>query len=91
LPTVNVGFRQAGRERPANVIDAEPEVESILAAVEKARSEAFLESLAGMSNPYGDGQASQIITQVLTSVPLGEALLTKRPVLSARIAPSNEA
>jgi len=89
LPTVNVGFRQAGRERPLNVIDAEPDVESILAAVEKARSPAFLQSLAGMSNPYGDGQASQVITQVLTSVPLGEALLTKRPVPLNPVSPSN--
>jgi UDP-N-acetylglucosamine 2-epimerase (non-hydrolysing)/GDP/UDP-N,N'-diacetylbacillosamine 2-epimerase (hydrolysing) len=78
LPTVNVGFRQEGRERPSNVIDAEPEVESILAAVEKAGSAEFRESLAGMTNPYGDGRAAEVITQVLTSVPLGEALLTKR-------------
>jgi UDP-N-acetylglucosamine 2-epimerase (non-hydrolysing)/GDP/UDP-N,N'-diacetylbacillosamine 2-epimerase (hydrolysing) len=80
LPTINVGFRQAGRERPCNVIDSEPDVESILAAVEKAKSPAFIESLTGMPNPYGDGHASQIITQVLTSVPLGEPLLTKQPV-----------
>src|SRR5262249_36742549 len=53
LPTVNVGFRQAGRQRPLNVVDSEPDVESILAAVRKARSPAFHQSLQGMINPYG--------------------------------------
>ena len=33
LPTVNIGIRQKGRERAANVIDVEPTVESILAGI----------------------------------------------------------
>jgi len=31
-----------------------------------------------MTNPYGDGEASQKIVSVLTSVPLGEQLLIKK-------------
>ena len=38
----------------------------------------FRESLAGMTNPYGDGQASEKIVQVLTTVPLSEELIVKR-------------
>jgi UDP-hydrolysing UDP-N-acetyl-D-glucosamine 2-epimerase len=78
LPTVNMGLRQDGRERPRNILDAQPEVESILNAIERARSVEFKNSLEGMINPYGDGHASEVITRVLTSVPLGEELLTKR-------------
>lgn len=80
LPTVNIGFRQQGRERPRNVLDADPDAESILAVVERAGSREFQKSLEGMSNPYGEGRASEIITRVLTTAPLGEDLLTKRAV-----------
>lgn len=78
LPTVNVGIRQQGRERALNVLDAEANSTSILEAVKKARSVEFRGSLRGMTNPYGDGFASEIITSVLTSVPLTQELLIKR-------------
>ena len=78
LPTVNIGMRQRGRERALNVIDAEPETSSILAAIARARSEGFRDSLRGMSNPYGDGQASERIVKVLTTAPLQQELLIKR-------------
>jgi UDP-hydrolysing UDP-N-acetyl-D-glucosamine 2-epimerase len=78
LPTVNVGFRQAGRERASNVIDAESQQEAILAAIRKARSKEFREPLVGMSNPYGDGVASETIVRVLTTAPLTQDLLVKR-------------
>ena len=78
LPTVNVGLRQKGRERARNVLDAAPESADILEKISEARSEAFRASLAGMSNPYGDGHASETIVRVLTEVPLSAALLMKR-------------
>ena len=78
LPTVNVGFRQQGRERARNITDAEPDQRSILAALQKARSKEFRESLVGMTNPYGDGVASETIVKVLTTVPLTPELLIKR-------------
>ena len=80
LPTVNIGLRQQGRERARNLIDAETNAASILAAVRKARSAEFRETLRGMSNPYGDGKASEIMVGVLASVPLGRELLLKRGV-----------
>jgi UDP-N-acetylglucosamine 2-epimerase (non-hydrolysing)/GDP/UDP-N,N'-diacetylbacillosamine 2-epimerase (hydrolysing) len=40
----------------------------------------FRESLREMSNPYGDGTASEKIVEVLTSVALGKKLLLKRAV-----------
>jgi len=78
LPTVNIGLRQQGRERPRNVLDASANATSILNAVNKARTADFRESLQGMENPYGDGYASERIVHVLTNVPLTTDLLMKR-------------
>ena len=77
LPTVNVGLRQQGRERPRNVLDATPSSNCILEKLHIAMSEKFRRSLAGMTNPYGDGHASERIIQVLTTVSLSQELLMK--------------
>ena len=78
LPTVNVGERQRGRERAANVIDAPARRDAIVQAVGRAGSREFRESLRGMTNPYGDGTASEKILEVLTSAPIGKELLVKK-------------
>jgi len=78
VPTVNIGERQRGRERAANVIDAPANREAVLSAIALAGSSKFRESLRGMKNPYGDGMASEKIVDVLTSAPLGRKLLVKR-------------
>lgn len=80
LPTVNVGMRQQGRERAANVLDCEPEAASIARAVTRALAPEFRASLAGMANPYGDGRAAERIAKILATVELGEPLLMKAPV-----------
>ncbi len=77
LPVVNVGLRQFGRERAPNVLDADPNVDSILDNIATAQSAAFRESLGGMANPYGDGHASERIVQILITVPL-KGILRKR-------------
>src|ERR1700733_14128473 len=78
LPTVNVGLRQQGRERPRNVLDADADPKSILDAISRARTPEFRDSLSEMVNPYGEGRASGTIVRVLTTVPLSQALLMKR-------------
>jgi UDP-hydrolysing UDP-N-acetyl-D-glucosamine 2-epimerase len=81
LPTINVGLRQQGRERAINVLDADPA--AILEAVANARTPEFRRSLRGMTNPYGDGFASDTIVKVLTTVALSQELLLKRhPTIS---------
>jgi UDP-hydrolysing UDP-N-acetyl-D-glucosamine 2-epimerase len=77
LPVVNVGFRQEGRERARNVLDAAPETNAILARIGEGLSDDFRASLAGMTNPYGDGHAAEKIVQVLTTTPLSDPLLVK--------------
>jgi UDP-N-acetylglucosamine 2-epimerase (non-hydrolysing)/GDP/UDP-N,N'-diacetylbacillosamine 2-epimerase (hydrolysing) len=78
LPVVNIGIRQQGRERAPNVLDAPAETAAILAAIERALTSEFRESLRGMANPYGDGTAAETIARVLATVPL-DGLLIKQP------------
>ena len=84
LPTVNVGLRQEGRERARNILDCPPDTQAILENVRVARSTEFRKSLEGMTNPYGDGHASEKIVQVLTTVPLSPELLIKYPASAAK-------
>lgn len=79
LPTVNIGMRQQGRERAANVLDADAEVGSILHMVRKVLTTEFRASLEGMANPYGDGHSAERIVNVLVNTPIA-GLLIKEPV-----------
>lgn len=81
LPVVNVGDRQKGRVRAKNVIDVPCSTDAIRAGIEKACSPDFRDSLVDMHNPYdpfGDGQASVRIKEVLKSMELSQVFLQKR-------------
>lgn len=77
LPVVNVGVRQAGRTRAANVIDVETRREAIRDGIRRAVSPAFRAGLATLVNPFGDGHAAERIVERLTSVSLNQALTMK--------------
>lgn len=66
LPVVDIGDRQKGRERGPNVIECQPDMESIAAAIERATSDDFRKSLQGMVNPYGQGKAAETIIKTLS-------------------------
>lgn len=78
LPTVNVGFRQAGRLRAKNVIDAAPDRNAIKEAITRASDPVFQDSLKAMTNPYGDGNAGTKMAEILAGLPDAETLLRKR-------------
>lgn len=78
LPVVNIGDRQRGRLRPANVIDVTPERAPIEAAIRRAVDPAFRAALNGLKNPYGDGRAAERIVEVLRTAELGPSLIEKR-------------
>ena len=78
LPTVDIGRRQAGRVRPANVRHAEPRVEAIEAALRHALEPSFRAGLAHLINPYGDGHAAERIAEILATAPASPILLHKR-------------
>lgn len=78
LPVVNIGDRQAGRVRAANVIDTPTEREAIELAIRRAMDATFRASLAEAGNPYGDGHASRRIIEVIDALPGREVLLKKK-------------
>ncbi|MCZ6642040.1 MAG: UDP-N-acetylglucosamine 2-epimerase [Gammaproteobacteria bacterium] len=78
LPAVDIGERQRGRTRAANVLHADPTTEAIIAAMKRARNPDFRNSLRGLANPYGDGHASERIVTGLAAAPSFEVLLHKR-------------
>ena len=80
LPVVNIGHRQRGRIRAANVIDVPCSPAAILHGIIKATSSRFRASLRGMRNPYDrfhDGSASERIKDVLKNLCLSDDLLKK--------------
>lgn len=66
VPAVNIGTRQAGRERGRNVIDVDYDRHAIAKAIEYQLSNGRYPS-----DPiYGDGKAGERIADLLTKVPL---------------------
>jgi UDP-hydrolysing UDP-N-acetyl-D-glucosamine 2-epimerase len=78
LPAVNIGSRQAGRLRGANVIDVEPERDDILRAIDAALALGLRARLRATANPYGDGRAAPRIVKVLRELELTPRLVRKR-------------
>lgn len=78
LPVVNIGSRQQGRTRGANVIDVGYWRQEISNGISAAIETDFRNSLRNLPNPYGNGRASQIIVSHLKSLTLSHDLITKR-------------
>lgn len=79
LPVVNVGSRQAQRERNTNIIDVPHKKAAIIAVINKALyDKRFKQRVRGCKNLYGDGQASQRIVRALSTIKLDKTLLQKQ-------------
>jgi UDP-hydrolysing UDP-N-acetyl-D-glucosamine 2-epimerase len=78
LPVVNIGTRQQGRIRAANVVDVGYARRDIVRAIRRAVSPDFRRELSRLVNPYGDGRAAERIITRLKAVPVNDRLLMKR-------------
>lgn len=79
LPAVNIGTRQEGRERGRNVIDVGHSKQEIIEAIKRALTDKeFLDEVKRCENPYGDGKASQRITEILSKVGTTPELIRKK-------------
>jgi UDP-N-acetylglucosamine 2-epimerase (non-hydrolysing)/GDP/UDP-N,N'-diacetylbacillosamine 2-epimerase (hydrolysing) len=82
-PAVNIGSRQDGRLRAANVLDAANDAASIRAAITRClRDDAFRDLCRTVDNPYGLGDAGRKIAAALAQVPLDGALIRKKMALA---------
>lgn len=75
-PAVNLGPRQAGREKPNSVIDAKYGESPTKRAIKKAISM----QTAGLRQPYGNGKAGERIAEKLASIDLDKVPLHKHNV-----------
>lgn len=76
LPAVNIGARQAGRERPPNVVDAPSETAH---EVRQAIQLAMTIDREAITHPYGDGRSGSRIADLLALAPTpSDRLLRKR-------------
>ncbi|MBT4489947.1 MAG: UDP-N-acetylglucosamine 2-epimerase (hydrolyzing) [Rhodospirillaceae bacterium] len=79
LGAVNVGDRQIGRERAANVIDVPYDGNAVAVAIQKALyDDGFAAAMARTPPPFGDGTAYRHITDTLAGLEVDERLLNKR-------------
>lgn len=78
IPAVNIGRRQADRVQGENVINASFEIASCIDAIQKALSSSFKSSLSEISNPYGDGNSSEKILNILRNAKIDDKLLIKK-------------
>lgn len=74
IPTVNIGDRQKGRARAKSIIDCELTVKDISAALEKAMSLNFRESLRNMVSPYEKEDTATNIKNTLERVDLSDII-----------------
>ena len=75
--TINIGDRQRGRLMANSVINCDPERSSIGAALRTLYSHSFQASLAAVTNPYGEGGASEKIVAHIKTADL-DGILKKR-------------
>lgn len=65
IPTVNIGDRQRGRLKSSSVIDCMPNSSDISKAIIMAKSNSFKEICNSTVNPYGDGNTSSKIVDII--------------------------
>ena len=75
--TINIGDRQKGRARASSVIDVRPAKEEILAAIKRAYSKEFEQTLKDTINPYDGGNPSKKMVKILKEIKL-EGILKKK-------------
>lgn len=77
-PAINLGRRQADRFRGENVLDCDYSKEEIVSAIVKARSDKFKSLCTQSKNPYGSGDSSKQILDVLENTVVNSSFLIKQ-------------
>lgn len=74
IGTINIGDRQQGRLKANSVIDCQANDRAIREALARVYSKCFQETVSQVQNPYGEGDASQKILDVLKEHPIPKEL-----------------
>lgn len=68
IPTIDIGDRQKGRFFAKSLVHCEPDKNSIVEAIKTANSKPFREMLKTVTNPFGDGNTSNKMVEILKTI-----------------------
>ena len=78
IPAINIGNRQMGRERAANVIDVPNDQNQIELAIDKAIFDTeFRDFVSKIENPYGKGDSAETIVKLLKTIDFDKVSIQK--------------
>lgn len=78
IPAINIGRRQKNRLKAKNVINIENYSENkLMLALKKINSKNFKKKIQNIKNPYGIGDSSKKILEILKKTKIDEKLLKK--------------
>lgn len=78
IPTVNIGNRQRGRVQGNTIINCSPLTDDISKAIEKAKSIETREQCRNSKNPYGDGNSTDKIVEIIARFMAGDKIDLKK-------------
>ncbi len=79
IPVINIGNRQQGRSRSANILDVQPDKNKIIQAIDFAfHNRDFQRRVHTCKNHLGNGNAAQKMIKILKEIPLDEKLIQKQ-------------
>lgn len=70
--TINIGDRQKGRVMASNTISIRANRDELLLALEKIQADDFMHSLLYTKNPYGSGNSSRKVVEILRNIDLSQ-------------------
>lgn len=74
IGTINIGDRQEGRKKALNIIDCDPSKDCIRKGFDKLYGNDFQKKLKSIVNPYGKGEASVQIKNILKNIQIENIL-----------------
>ena len=78
LPAINIGSRQDGKLKPANVIDTGYSVQEIKNGIKKANTKKFLDKVKKLKNPYASNNNNKKIAKMILSIRPNQKFLRKK-------------
>ncbi len=77
IPCINIGRRQQGRFRGLNVVDTDSSLHNIRLAIEKIMSVQFKKTLEFAKSPYGEGDSTKQLIELIINHNTNQKLLVK--------------
>ena len=74
---INIGRRQKGRYKGLNVVDCDSSLISIRKSIAKVMSKEFKENLKTCKSPYGDGNSTKQLIELLIHHKTSQKLIVK--------------